>query len=176
MIKTILYASDLGALSTYSLAYVEQLAKRFEARIVVLHVVQPIDALAAAVVTSRCSENTKQEVLRSTQHITGLLETVREQAYERLLPDESGMDLSRYLKDIVVRSGRPADAVLAFADEINADMIVVGSCGEDSVGTPMLGSVANRVLQLAKVPVFMVPIHFQWSPSSTPLSDSGYIS
>ena len=157
MIQTILYASDLGLLSAYSLAYVEQLARQFSAKIVVLHVVPPIDALAAAVVNSRCSEQTKNEVLGST-HAEGLLETIREQAFERLLDDEFGVEFSRYLSDIVIKTGAPAKTIIEYAQNNASDIIVIGNCSECAEGIPVLGSVASKVLQMAQIPVFMVPL------------------
>lgn len=157
MIQSILYASDLGALSAYSLVYVEQLAQQFNAKIVVLHVVPPIDALAAAVVNSRCSEQTKNEVL-SNAHIDGLLETIREQAFERLLDDEFGVEFSRYLSDIVVKTGAPARTIIEYAKENASDIIVIGNCSDGGGETPGLGSVVSKVLQLAQIPVFMVPL------------------
>ena len=157
MIKTILYASDLGVLSAYSLVYVEQLARQFNAKIVVLHVVPPIDALAAAVVNSRCSEQTKNEVL-SNAHIDGLLENIREQAFERLLDDEFGVEFSRYLSDIVVKTGAPAKTIIEYAKENASDIIVIGNCSDSDGEAPVLGSVASKVLQLAQIPVFMVPL------------------
>lgn len=158
MIQTILYASDLGVLSPYSLAYVEQLARQFNAKIIVLHVVPPVDALAAAVVNSRCSEQTKNEVLANT-HINGLLDTIREQAFERLLDDEFGIDFSRYLQDIVVLTGSPAKVITDYAHHNAMDIVVIGNCADPvNVASP-LGSVASKVLQLARVPVFMVPIN-----------------
>ncbi|HEY7772452.1 MAG TPA: universal stress protein [Marinagarivorans sp.] len=157
MIHTILYASDLGVLSAYSLAYVEQLARQFNAKIVVLHVVPPIDALAAAVVNSRCSEQTKNEVL-SNAHVEGLLETIREQAFERLLDDEFGLEFSRYLSDIVIKTGAPAKTIIDYAQQNASDIIVIGNCSECADGMPVLGSVASKVLQMAQIPVFMVPL------------------
>lgn len=158
MIQTILYASDLGVLSPYSLAYVEQLARQFNAKIIVLHVVPPVGALAAAVVNSRCSEQTKSEVLANT-HVTGLLETIREQAFERLLDDEFGIDFSRYLQDIVILTGPPAKMITDYAHHNAMDVIVIGNCADPATVAAPLGSVANKVLQLARVPVFMVPVN-----------------
>lgn len=158
MIQTILYASDLGVLSAYSLAYVEQLARQFNAKVILLHVVPPIDALAAAVINSRCCASQKAKALDKS-HIDGLLDTIREQTLERLLDDEFGVEFTQYLADIVVKSGPPAKTILEYADVVNADTIVIGNCSEPAMAGSSLGSVATKILQLARVPVFMVPIH-----------------
>ena len=155
MIKTILLASDLGAYSAYSLAYVEQLARRFNAKIVILHVVAPVDALSSAVLKTRAPK----AVANGQYPVADLLATIREQAFERLLADEFGVDFSDYLQDIVVRSGNPANTIVNYAHQHPVDMIVIGNCSHPESARPMLGSIANKVLQLAQVPVFLVPLN-----------------
>lgn len=57
--------------------------------------------------------------------------------------------------DTVVRSGSPADEIIRAADEIEADLIVVGGRGKSAVGAILLGSVAYRVLHHALCPVLV---------------------
>jgi len=45
----------------------------------------------------------------------------------------------------VARLGEPADALLAIAEEIGADLVVVGNRGMTGVRRYLLGSVADRV-------------------------------
>ncbi len=158
MIKKILYATDLGAFTTHSLLHVESLARQFNARVSVIHAVPPIGEFAAAVVRSHCSDQVKQEVLK-TPHITGLLEALREQIFELLArePFEESGFLS-LIGDIVVSSGQPAAVILREAERMGADLIVIGSHSAEALDGRLLGSVATKILQLAKVPVFMVPM------------------
>lgn len=166
MIRNILYASDLGAYSAYSLAYVEQLAKQCQAKITLLHVVPPIGPLSSAMIQSHCSNEATRKALLASSTIEGVLKTIREQAYEGLLQDEFGLDFSRYLVDIVVKRGSPAQVILDFANNNPIDMVVIGSCSQPSDVHPMLGSVAHKVLQLSKVPVFMVPLYISTESQS----------
>lgn len=53
--------------------------------------------------------------------------------------------------------GSPGPQVAAFADQIGADLIVVGTHGRTGFDRVLLGSVAERVLRLAHVPVLAVP-------------------
>ncbi|WP_254863874.1 universal stress protein [Halovivax gelatinilyticus] len=57
-----------------------------------------------------------------------------------------------------VRRGRPTDALLAYANEIDAAMIVVGERGADGVTGALLGSTADRLARTADVPVTIVPV------------------
>jgi nucleotide-binding universal stress UspA family protein len=47
--------------------------------------------------------------------------------------------------NVVARLGEPADALLAIAEEVEADLIVVGNRGMSGVRRYLLGSVADRV-------------------------------
>src|SRR5262249_31325737 len=54
--------------------------------------------------------------------------------------------------------GDPADEILRFADEIGADLIVMGSHGRTGVMRVLMGSVSRKVLDRAKCPVLIVRI------------------
>jgi nucleotide-binding universal stress UspA family protein len=58
---------------------------------------------------------------------------------------------------IVVREGGVAGAILAVADELDADAIVLGSRGLTGVRSMLLGSVSHAVLQHADRSVIVVP-------------------
>ena len=55
--------------------------------------------------------------------------------------------------DTLVRSGSPADEIIRAADDLGADLIVVGGRGKGTVGAILMGSVAYRVLSHAPCPV-----------------------
>jgi nucleotide-binding universal stress UspA family protein len=52
--------------------------------------------------------------------------------------------------------GDPADEIVAFADVIDADLIVVGSRGHGAIASALLGSVSRGVLHEARRPVLVV--------------------
>jgi nucleotide-binding universal stress UspA family protein len=54
--------------------------------------------------------------------------------------------------------GSPAKEIVRRAEETNADLIVVGTHGRRGLAHAMLGSVAERVVQLATCPVLTVPV------------------
>ncbi|OQY18923.1 MAG: hypothetical protein DRJ03_13975 [Chloroflexi bacterium] len=57
---------------------------------------------------------------------------------------------------IGVRFGRPADAILAFADEVSADLIATSTHGRSGISRWVFGSVADRLLRGASCPVLLV--------------------
>jgi phosphoglycerate kinase len=65
---------------------------------------------------------------------------------------QQGLTLGRQL----VVKGDPADEILRFADEMGADLIVMGSHGRTGVLRVLMGGVSRKVLDRAKCPVLIV--------------------
>lgn len=55
-----------------------------------------------------------------------------------------------------VVAGNPADEIVAYADTVDADLIVVGSRGRGAVASTLLGSVSRGVMHEARRPVLVV--------------------
>lgn len=53
-------------------------------------------------------------------------------------------------------AGDPVDEIVAYADSIDADAIVVGSRGQGAITSALLGSVSRGVLHEARRPVLVV--------------------
>jgi len=66
--------------------------------------------------------------------------------------DADGVDVRT-----VVRKGNPADEVLAYADEMGIDLVVMGTHGADYERN-MLGSVSQKVVTMSDAPVLTVNI------------------
>ena len=158
MIKKILFATDLGAFTPHALLHVESLSRQYDAKICLLHVVPPLADFTHAIVKSYCSESVKKEIL-DTQSIKGVLESVRDEVYEMIAANRliEG-DLLERISEVIIVPGKPANVILVEAERVKADLIVIGSHGTEALHAHLLGSVSIKVLQLAKVPVLMVPM------------------
>lgn len=158
MFKKILLAADLGPFTSHMLLHLDALAKGCEASIHVVHAVAPIGELASAVVRSQCSENVKKEILDGA-HITGLLENLHNEIYQLFAASHYCDDtLVSRISEVVVAPGQAASIILYEAERSGADIIILGSHGTESIDGRILGSVAAKVLQLSKIPVFMIPM------------------
>jgi len=56
----------------------------------------------------------------------------------------------------VVREGRPADEIVAYARETGADVVALGTRGRHGENRFLIGSVAERVVRSCPVPVLTV--------------------
>lgn len=54
-----------------------------------------------------------------------------------------------------VVAGRAADAIVSLAEQVGADIIVVGSRGHGKIETMLLGSVSSEIVDHARVPVLV---------------------
>lgn len=83
-------------------------------------------------------------------------EKLEEQA-QRAVDDVTGRAAERGLDaEGAVTRGTPSDEIVDFAEDRDADLIVMGIHGEDDVGTPHVGHVTNRVMRTIDIPVLPV--------------------
>ena len=82
-------------------------------------------------------------------HVEGELVEYLQTVAKRLEPVAAGVQVN-------VRFGRPADETIAFASEVDADLIVMSAHGRSGISRWVFGSVANRVLGGATCPVLLV--------------------
>ena len=68
------------------------------------------------------------------------------------LADERSLDAKAELLVGVI-----ADEIVAYADTVDADLVVLGSGGRSAIATALLGSVSRGVLHEARRPVLLVP-------------------
>lgn len=62
-------------------------------------------------------------------------------------------NVSTYLAE-----GETAKALLAYAEEWQADLIVMGTHSHSALEKLFMGTVAQKVLEKTKIPVYMVPV------------------
>lgn len=135
--ETILCAIDFSEHSRQALRVARYLADLTSSRIVAVHVVEHLLAEGAA--------------------LAGALDQMRANLSAELTAFVEAEGPSNRIAATSIEVGEPHEAILSYAIERHAGLIVIGSRGEGGVRKALLGSVAERVLRLAGVPVMAVP-------------------
>ncbi len=78
-----------------------------------------------------------------------------ERAVERVAAAATEAELE---SDTTVRRGRPGEEILAYAEEIDADLIVMGTRGADGHERRMLGSVSQDVITETDRRTLVIPL------------------
>ena len=164
-IKKILYATDLSQNSAYAFRYAIDSAKQHNADIYILHVLDvrffpagplPDEGMGMLVegplLLERISEQQAKQIRLAKESIENRL---REFCRREL---ECNEELLKRVVSIEIVEGDPAAQILSKADEMEADIVVMGTHGKGILAHTFLGSVAQKVLQRIKIPVFVIPI------------------
>jgi len=154
-LKTILYATDLSVYSESVLEHAVFLASQNRA---CLHMVHVFDA----------SDEPHVPHWQRPPYMESLESRVRElsmSAMDRLLEGAGAGDLEIVRELLKGRS--VAGQILSCAEQIEADLIVMGTHGRRGLRRILLGSVATEVLRLSTCPVLAVPLQQKDSPAQT---------
>lgn len=155
-VRTILFPTDIGPQAINVLRHAEALAIANSAEIFLLHVVEPLSAHALNVMKHYLSVEAAHAIHESG---IGELRQELESRLQSFLDEESAARSNSGLAmpSIRIAEGRPAETILREAEALHADVIVMGTHGHSALGEIVMGSVANRVLHRAEVPVFLIP-------------------
>ncbi len=137
--KTILIATDGSDSAREAVELGLELATEQHARPVVAHVAPQVD-----VVASGAFGMTGAQEHELTDYDWIPLEEARKLGAERGIEVETEM-----------LRGDTVDELVAYADSLDADLIVVGSRGHGAIASALLGSVSRRVLHEARRPVLV---------------------
>jgi len=143
-VKNILVATDFGPAAKAALAYGRDLALRYHATLHVVHVVKDLRASAAV-------DAPAEEYVRLQAELE---EKARAALAALLESDASGMDV----RGVVLRSTRPAPAILEYAGKASIDLIVLGTHGHAAFADFFFGSTAQKVVRSASCPVLTVRV------------------
>lgn len=157
MIRSMLYATDLGLYAPYVLQHALALARTFNADLYVIHVVEPMGLFAESVLQSYLGE----DVLKAlhSEGVNNVIEGIESRVLDGFRDElgEGNKDLE-LIRTVRVVQGDPSNVILDQAQKLAVDLVVVGSHSHGAQGDTPIGRTAARVLQLCEVPVYMVPM------------------
>ncbi len=155
-IQKILYATDLSTNSALAFRHAVDCAEKHDAEIFVLHVLERIPSADDWLLKDSPLGTDLKKVYDAEK--ADAAEKIRNAINEfcrRELKDKPAI-LQRVTIQVV--EGNPAAEILAKADELDPEMLVMGTHGKGFLAQAFLGSVAKKVLDRVKIPVVIVPI------------------
>jgi nucleotide-binding universal stress UspA family protein len=154
-IKNILYATDLSKNAAYAFFYAVDMARKHDAKIVVLHSVEPGRNISysGVDVESLMKEAKKEEQEAELNEIKKRVEE-----FCKRMDACMGSSCLALVSKVLVPLGHPVEEILEAAKEEGCDVIVLGTHGKGFLKQTFLGSVAVKVLERTRKPVFIIPL------------------
>jgi universal stress protein A len=145
---SLLVAVDFSPYSEQALCFAGELAEKLKAQLVVLHVIHdPLEAPGFYAQKGKKKKFLKSMEEAAEEMMAAFLLKIR-QAH----PDKVSIKTAEAL--LVV--GTPATRIVEVAEKKRVKMIIVGSHGRTALANLLVGSKAQRVVQLSPVPVTVV--------------------
>lgn len=139
MFNKIVWATDGSAGADHALRYARDLARAYGAELVVVHGEEMSGARSSIGYTRRVDEeDLEAKIKRQVAEVA-----------------ESGTAVS---VKVIGGHAHPAALIAEVAEDVGADLVVVGMRGHTPLAGLMLGSVTDRLLHISRCPVLAVPL------------------
>ncbi len=135
MIKTVLALTDGSQNSRNSLRYALEICRKFGATLHILSVIEDMPSYVNLEVGTEFMANMQETIEHEVVICTRRCET-------------SGVECVG-----VIRHGIPYEEIVAYAEEIDADLVVMSTHGHTGLSHILLGSVAEKIVRHSPCPV-----------------------
>lgn len=142
MFKNVLFPVDGSPDALSAASTVAKLVKTYDSRLVLLSVVQP----PPPSINAEGEKEPKPGGMSSPEAVAKLLKGAQ------TLFAQQGIEA-----EIIEREGKPSFIICDVADEIDANLIIMGCRGNGLTGQGAAESVTSRVINLSPCPVLIVP-------------------
>lgn len=140
MYETVLFPTDGSEAASEAASHAIDLADKHDADMHILYVVD--------------HERVSQMAPKlGSDHIKGTLQEEGERITDEVADAASSAGLDTVVS---IREGAPGETITNYADDIDADSIVMGTNGRTGMDRLLMGSVAERVIQNSELPVMTV--------------------
>lgn len=142
--KTILFATDFSESSDHAFNYAFSMAKCFNSRLLILHIINELVDLRGFYVPHISIDKLEEEMDESARKMMGIFIKSHTAGYDNVEP--------------IVVPGIPYDEILKVADKESVDLIVLGTHGRTGLDHVLFGSTAEKVVRKSQVPVMTIRI------------------
>jgi len=154
-IKKILHPTDLSETSNFAFSYAASIANRYNASIIILHVLKDVTHSSEELVTNVIGEKKWQEILgRNKMEVVEKIRLRLENFCEETRSEMSGCPF--LVENIIVKIGNPVDEIVQEAENNDYDMVIMGARGHGAIAGTVIGSVSRRVVRRCKKPVLLI--------------------
>ena len=156
-VKKILYASDIDKGSRPAFRTAMSLCAHYNSEVTYLHVLESQNASTDNIMKSLLKDESMQALYDKG------IENLRTKLTDRIdsfcaaeLEADDGVEVSKISSRI--EEGTAWKVILDVADEMDADLIIMGTRSHNAIGSFLMGSTANKVMQKSSRPVLVVPL------------------
>jgi nucleotide-binding universal stress UspA family protein len=154
-IKKVLYATDLSENSRPAFGYAASLSKQYQAEMIVLHVIEPVNPNTYMQISGAMGESewVNLQLDFESSMVENLEEKLRKFCHDLQTEIE---EVNIGDENLLIRKGISVDEILSTATEKNADLIVMGTHGYGMVKDALMGGTARRIVRRSSIPVMVV--------------------
>jgi nucleotide-binding universal stress UspA family protein len=153
-ITRVLCPIDFSEASKHAVKHAEAIAEWYGAPVAVLHLLTPVPEMVPALELATVGAAEYAE-----PHVHAVADAARDFV--------TSIGVPRYGLEVAVEVGWPAAAIVKAAAAVPGTLIVMGTHGASGIERLVLGSVTEKVVRNATVPVMTVPPH-AYATSSLP--------
>lgn len=154
--KRILYCTQLGPNTAYVFRYAYSMARKCEAELFVLHVIETPTPKQMEVIDGYAGEGVIEHIVdEQEEEQMGRIPRRIAEYCTREIGEENWTEV---VTKIIVAEGKPHRQILDHAKSLGADLIVMGAHAESSILDRLVGNTAQRVTQGSPVPVLLCQV------------------
>ena len=147
MYRKILCAIDLKKKGDKAFEKAVELAHQFNSEIVLLNINDDFqtkdEMIMSRVSVDKVNERYRRIAISAKKGLDDLKENL----------ETDDIDIS-----VLLRKGKPGETIIKTSQDIEADLIVLGANGKDSMADYFLGTTASYVVEHSQVPTLTVPL------------------
>ncbi|MBZ0269575.1 universal stress protein [bacterium] len=155
-IKTILYCTPLGPNTGYVFRYAWAMANHFEAKIIVLHVVETLTARQRLFVEGYSGPGSLLETIDHAEREA--VERIPQRIEEFCRREIGKGEWRKVVSRILVADGKAAPRILEQITATGADLVVIGANEDSTLVENLIGSTARTLVKKSPVPVLTVQV------------------